>query len=182
MMFIYKVPLTWHILEALPLFILLFLLSFGGASIMLHFGVFIKDLANIVTVILRLFFYLSGIFYDIGANKTIANNALYSTILLRVNPIAMIMDGLRNCLLYGQSPDWLAVGIWTVLGVLLCAFGVHLIHKYESAYYNFVRWSMKMQLLLKTSYKLPHGSGNLYFKALFKKEKKSKIRCDKGIR
>ena len=134
MMLIYIVPQTWHILEAFPLFILLFILSFGGASIMLHFGVFINDLANIVTVILRLAFYLSGIFYDIGANKKIAENLLYSTILLRVNPIAMIMDGLRNCLLYGQSPDWLAVGIWTVLGVLLCAFGVHLIHKYESGY------------------------------------------------
>ncbi len=139
MMLIWKVPLTWHILECIPLFLVLLIISFAGCTIMLHFGVFISDLEKTVQVILRLIFYLTGIFYDIGANKRLAKEHPFAqTLLMKVNPVACIMNGLRNCLLYGDDPektvDWLWVGIWAVIGLLLCTLGIHLIHKYEAGY------------------------------------------------
>ena len=139
MMIIYKVPVTWHIIECIPLIIVLMIISFAGCSIMLHFGVFISDLEKTVTVILRLVFYMTGIFYDIGANKKLAKEHPFAqTLLMKVNPVACIMNGMRNCILYGTDPektvDWLWIGIWTVVGLALCALGVHLIHKYEAGY------------------------------------------------
>ncbi|MCR5040907.1 MAG: ABC transporter permease [Clostridia bacterium] len=135
MMIIYKVPVSWHIIECVPLFITLFIISFAGCSIMLHFGVFISDLEKIVTVVLRLVFYMSGVFYSIAANKRLAKNHPFAQVLLlKVNPVACVMDGLRNCILYQKSPDWFWVGIWAGVGLALCALGVHLIHKYEAGY------------------------------------------------
>ena len=135
MMFIWKVPLTWHILESIPLFLVLLILSFAGCSLMLHFGVFISDLEKTVSVVMRLIFYMSGVFYSISRNKTLSKNHPFAkTLLLKVNPISCLMDGLRRCILYGRSPDWLWIGIWAAVGLVFCGLGIHLIHKYEAGY------------------------------------------------
>ncbi|MCR5781631.1 MAG: polysaccharide ABC transporter [Clostridia bacterium] len=135
MMIIYKVPPTWHIIECIPLFIVLNIITFAASTIMLHLGVYFSDMAKLVNVFLRLTFYLTGVFYSIGANKRLSKeHPFVQTMLLKVNPVACLMDGLRNCILYGKSPDWLWVGIWTALGLLFCALGIHLIHRYEAGY------------------------------------------------
>lgn len=50
MMVIYQVPVTWKILYFFPLMLVLVLLTFGISNIMLHFGVFVDDLQNVMTV------------------------------------------------------------------------------------------------------------------------------------
>ena len=42
------------------------MLTFGCSCIILHFGVYVDDLFNVTQVVLRLIFYMSGIFYSIG--------------------------------------------------------------------------------------------------------------------
>lgn len=126
----YRVPLTWHVLEVIPVFIVLLLFTFGASCIVLNFGVFITDLANVITVLLKLVFYMSGVFYNI--TKRVPEP--YDTLLLYGNPMAGLIQCARNTVLYSTHPYYDLLGIWFVISVLLCIIGVRMIVKYENSY------------------------------------------------
>jgi ABC-type polysaccharide/polyol phosphate export permease len=129
-MLLYRVPLTPHVLWLPVYLVLLFLVTFGFACILLHFGVYLEDLSNIVRVILRLLFYMSGIFY----NPEVQLQGFAKYALIRLNPTCYIITQLRNAMLYGKLPmlQWLV--IWGIIGLVLSAIGVKLIYKYERRY------------------------------------------------
>ena len=62
------VPITFHILFLIPIIIILYILSFGIGMILMHFGVLFNDLSNLIKIVLRMIFYLSGVFYNIREN------------------------------------------------------------------------------------------------------------------
>ncbi|MFV0465951.1 MAG: ABC transporter permease [Lachnospiraceae bacterium] len=130
MMLIYRVPLNWHMLLIIPIFLTLFLLTFGASAILLHFGVFVEDLSNVINVLLRLVFYLSGIFYSIVKNV----NAPYNEILLLGNPMALIINDMREALLYNSSIHVVAIFAWFLVSLLFAITGLNLIYKYENSY------------------------------------------------
>lgn len=127
---IYRVPITWHVIEIVPLFVVLVLFTFGCSCIMLNAGVFINDLAKLIKVAIRLAFYMSGIFYSIA--KRVPQP--YGDLLLTCNPMANLIDGARRCILYGQNPMYGVLGIWFLVSVVLCVIGVRVINKYENTY------------------------------------------------
>ena len=130
MMICYRVPVTWNLLAIVPILITFFIVTFGLATILLHFGVFIQDLANVVRIGLRLVFYLTGIFYDISSRIP----SPYSDYVLNLNPIAFLITAARKALLYGETLEWWILGIWCLVGLLLSAVGVHTIYKNENSY------------------------------------------------
>ena len=64
MMIFYRVPLSAKMFYFFPIMLVLFVVTFGMSMILMHLGVFVEDLANVVNVGLRLVFYLSGVFYS----------------------------------------------------------------------------------------------------------------------
>ncbi|MDD6194948.1 MAG: ABC transporter permease [Lachnospiraceae bacterium] len=130
MMVMYRVPLTYRVVYAIPLFLILFVVTFGLSTLALHGGVFIEDLANALNAFLRLLFYFSGVFYSLS--KRVPNP--YGQILLKCNPVAMIMDGLRSCVLYSSDPDFKWMLIWLCIGLAVSVFGVRTIYKNENTY------------------------------------------------
>ena len=130
LMFIQHVPITWHIVLLLPILVVLYILSFGIGLILMHFGVTFNDLANLTNIGLKMVFYLSGVFYNISKRL----KGTLSNVLLFANPIAFIMNELRKVLIYGKLPNFMFLGIWTFVGLLLCLIGIHVIHKNENSY------------------------------------------------
>ena len=130
-MVLYRVPISWHILLYFPLVMLMFVLCFGIGLFLMHFGVYVEDLANIINVAMKLIFYLSGVFFSIPKR---VENPLYQTILLKCNPIAFIMNEMRNCLLYQANIDWTTYCIWLGISLLLCCLGVPMIYRNENSY------------------------------------------------
>lgn len=130
-MIIYRVPITWNILYFFPLVLIAVIVTFGFSSIVMHFGVFVEDLVNIVNIVLKLVFYMTGIFFDIG---TKISNPVYKTILLDVNPIANIISNLRSVMIYSSTPNLTFTFVWLVIGIGLSALGIRTIYKYENTY------------------------------------------------
>ena len=124
------VPFTWHMLFIIPIFIVLYIISFGIGMILMHFGVTLNDLGNLTNITLRMVFYLSGIFYNINERLS----GTLCSLLLRANPVAMLMNELRNTMLYNQLPNFKWLAIWLVIALILNAIGIHLIHKNENSY------------------------------------------------
>lgn len=124
------VPLTWNIILIIPIWIVLYIVSFGIGMILMNFGVYLNDLYNLVNIGLKMVFYLSGVFYNI---KTRLSGTL-AFVLLRGNPIAFIMNELRKVMLDGKMISTTGLGFWLLIGIILCMLGIHTIHKNENSY------------------------------------------------
>ena len=134
-MIFYQIPVSFHLLWIIPVLICLILVTFGIGCIFMHFGVLMDDLVNLTNIGLRFMFYLSGIFYNINEKVPVR----YRNILLIGNPMALLIDGFRNGLMYCTTPNLIGLGIWFVLGILLSIYGIHLIYKYENTYVKVMR-------------------------------------------
>ena len=133
----YHVPLTWRVVWVIPITIVLVVVTFGISIIVMHFGVFVEDLLNVITVVLQMGFYLSGIFYSIESIGTVVKGRVpepYGTLLVKINPMALLITDLRRVLLYQQSPHWVMLIIWFFVGLLLSFIGTKIIYKFENSY------------------------------------------------
>lgn len=133
----YQVPVDFRVLWMIPLWIELALITFALSTFLLHFGVFVEDLSNIVTVALQLGFYMSGIFYNIET-RIGRKSELIASILTKCNPVALIMSDMRNVLIYQKDPHYLALAIWFLVGLALAAIGVKIIYKHENSYVKII--------------------------------------------
>ena len=124
------VPFSFHILFIIPIIIILYLLSFGIGMILMNYGVTVNDLGNFTNILLRMVFYVSGVFYNI--NERLGGKIQF--ILLKVNPVAFIMNELRKVLLQNAFPSFLGLLFWFCMSIILCIIGVHVIHKNENSY------------------------------------------------
>lgn len=130
----YRVEISLMILYLLPIYLVFFVFTFGCALILLHFGVFVDDLAHAITILLRLLFYVSGIFYNMESRFP----KEWAHTIKIFNPIAMIMDSMHNVLLYKTPPDFALLGIWGALSVVIVFLGIHIVYKYENTYVKVV--------------------------------------------
>lgn len=133
----YRVPLTWRVVWIIPITLVLIMVTFGVSTIVMHFGVFVEDLLNVITVVLQLGFYLSGIFYSIEPIGTKIVGRVpepYDHLLVKLNPMALLITDLRRVLLYGCDPHWVMLIAWFFAGVVLSLIGTTIIYKFENSY------------------------------------------------
>jgi len=130
MLLLYGVPITPYMFYIIPILLLCLLLTFAFSSVLLHFGTFVDDLGNITTIALRFLFYLSGVFYSIPSRVP----APYGGLLVYYNPVAFLINQMREVMLYNHHIDFVWFTIWTVIGVLVSILGISLIYRYENSY------------------------------------------------
>ncbi len=130
MMIFYQVKPTILILYIIPILILLFLITFGVSCLLMHFGVYVEDLANIWNIAMRMLFYMTGIFYNIErrAGKHLGK------LLVKANPVALALDSARNVLIYGKMPHYKYILLWIGIFLIISIFGIRLIYKNENNY------------------------------------------------
>lgn len=132
-MIVYNVPVNLQILWVIPLLLLLFLITFAVSIIVMHFGVFVEDLSNVMNVVLQLWFYVSGVFYSIEARLASYSETL-AKIMVNVNPLALIMTDMRAAVFGTGEIHYLAIAVWFILGIVFSIFGISLVYKYENSY------------------------------------------------
>ncbi|ALX49938.1 ABC transporter permease [Lentibacillus amyloliquefaciens] len=109
---IYGVMPDWHIIY-LPLLIVItviFLMAVG--FILAYVTVFVRDIDNILTYVTRIFFYASPIIWVGGRLPP-----EYS-IFVDLNPIAIIVTAYRDILMNHTTPDFIGLGIITVVSIV----------------------------------------------------------------
>lgn len=80
---------------------------------------FLPDLMFVVSPILQLAFFLSGVIY---AGDTIP---VQFRMFFYLNPMATLIESYRNILMYDKWPDWNSLGIIFIIAVL----GIYLSHR-----------------------------------------------------
>lgn len=130
MMICFKVTFSWKILYSIPILATLITFVFGCSTFLVHYGVFVEDLSNVTNIFLRLLFYLTGIFYHVSTRVP----APYGQLLTRYNPMAFLLESMRESVLYGHIPHRKLLVFWFIISLLLSAAGIRLIYRNENSY------------------------------------------------
>lgn len=106
--------ITWRWLLIIPAIGLQFLFNLGVGLIVAPLVLKVNDIGNLLSFVLRLWMYGSAVFYSLD------RFAAYPQLVrvLEMNPLFLVIDILRDSLLYSTTPSWES---WTVLS--FWAFG-----------------------------------------------------------
>jgi len=129
MILVNQIQLSWNVLFFFPLILTLALFVFGCSCFLMHYGVYVEDLSNVLNVVLRFVFYITGIFYNVETRIP-----QYGELLNKINPIAYIISAIRQSLIYCETPDCRYLVFWLLASVLLAIAGVLKIYKEENSY------------------------------------------------
>ena len=114
-LFMHKLCLT---AVCLPLILIpLVLFSLGIAWFVASLGVFIRDLAHVIGIVLLVLYFMTPIFYSMEMVPE------RFRLILLLNPLALIIESVRQVLMYGQWPGWIALGIVTLLSMVVFQLG-----------------------------------------------------------
>lgn len=98
---------------ALPVVLLAFLPVLLGLGWFLSaLGVFVRDVGQVMTMVVSLIMFMSPVFYSV---KALSPDLQF---WMHLNPLTLIIEQVRAVLLLGQWPDWAALGIYAVIAVL----------------------------------------------------------------
>ena len=111
-----SVPVT--IVFLVPAFLMLYLITLGGALLLATLNVFFRDFTHLTAAVLRALFYLTPVIYppDLFGEK--------AAMLLKLNPVYYPVVTARDVLYYGQVPPlevWLIGFAVSIAGLALGA-------------------------------------------------------------
>ncbi len=106
-----RVP--WTVIFVPLLLVPLVVLTLGVCWVLAALGVFIRDLASLMSVLVQALFFLTPIVYPMSAVPSPLRLALW------VNPLTAIVEDLRRTVLWGMTPNWIALAITTGASVLI---------------------------------------------------------------
>lgn len=96
----------------------LILLTLGAAWIVASLGVYVRDVATSISVVLTALMFLTPVFYRMR-NVTDAQ----ARALLRLNPLTDIVETTRAIVLAGEAPDWTGLAVSYALAALVAQLG-----------------------------------------------------------
>ena len=131
LLFIFKAEFTFHLLW-LPLLIFVqFLFTTGAALLCAAFGVYFRDLENILRFGLRMWFYLSPALYSISDISDRIPERLLPIYML--NPFAALFSSYKNVLVRGMPPNEYMI-IAAVLALVIFVTGLAFFGAKESEF------------------------------------------------
>jgi len=102
----------------LPLILLpLLLFSLGISWILASFGVYIRDIGQMMGVLATILMFLSPIFYPASRLPEPYRTLIY------INPLTFIIEQARDVLMWGKLPNWSGLLIATVVGLAVAWLG-----------------------------------------------------------
>ena len=87
------------------IFISLILLSLGISWFVASLGVFVRDLALVIGILLQVLYFMTPIFYSVE----MVPESFRGVLLL--NPLTFLVQFVRQVLIYNQWPDWHVLGV-----------------------------------------------------------------------
>lgn len=102
----------------IPLYLLfLMLFTLGLSWFAAGLNVFVRDVSQVITVILTFWFWFTPIFYSIDM---FPKDLLF---LVRINPMAQVVIGYRDCLLRMRMPDMSILAILAAISLVVFVAG-----------------------------------------------------------
>ncbi len=121
-------PPAWTILLA-PLVLLPFVFFLLGCSWFLAaICVFVRDIGQIMGVLVTVLLFLAPIFYPLSQVPERLQFWMY------FNPLTVIVEQFRAVVLFGQTPDWLHLSIYGLVGLATMLLGYAFFRRTQGAF------------------------------------------------
>jgi lipopolysaccharide transport system permease protein len=115
--------LQWTAL-CIPIVLLpLIILTIGLAWMLASLGVFLRDVGQTIGIIMTVMLFLSPVFFPV-----IAMPLKYRPWLM-ANPLTFIIEQAREVLIWGRMPDWIGLGIYMLIAIVIGWLGFALFQK-----------------------------------------------------
>ena len=108
-------PITALLLPVIILPLVLFTL--GLSWLFASLGVYLRDVSQVIGIIITAMMFLSPIFYPASALPQ-----EYQFLLL-LNPLTLVIEQVRGVLIWGKVPDWPFFAGYTAISALIAWFG-----------------------------------------------------------
>ena len=117
----------------LPLVLLpYFLLLLGLGWFLSALGVFLRDIEHIMGTLVMLMLFLSPVFFSIERLPETIQTFIW------LNPIAVIVENARMVVLYGETPDFQALGIYSVCAIAFTSSAYYFFQKMRPGFADVV--------------------------------------------
>jgi lipopolysaccharide transport system permease protein len=101
------------------IFIPLLLLCLGLGWFLASIGVYLRDVGQVIAVVIQILIFMTPIFYTINVLKDHPGWQF----AMRLNPLTIIVENARLTVLRDRPPEWLWLGIVTAVSVVLMQLG-----------------------------------------------------------
>ncbi len=148
MLIAYRLPITWHLIELIPIWGVTFLLTYGVSLIFAHLGVIFTDFRNMLGHLIRLLFYLSPSMYGIDRVMKSSFPEWLKDLYYWLNPFASLFTSYRNVILGEKvvgvsgnpyisgpiSPDYILLAFWAIISIFIIWVGAKILYTQEKNY------------------------------------------------
>jgi lipopolysaccharide transport system permease protein len=102
----------------IPLVLLpLIILTLGMAWMLASLGVFLRDVGQTIGIIMTVLMFLSPIFFPVTAVPERFRG------FMMANPLTFIIEQAREVLIFGHLPNWLGLGIYSTVAIIVAWAG-----------------------------------------------------------
>ena len=109
--------LQWTVIFTPLVLLPLVLLTLGMAWMLASLGVFLRDVGQFIGIVTMVLLFLSPVFYPVTALPEEFRPWLMA------NPLTFIIEQAREVLIWGHTPDWVSLGIYTLAATLVAWAG-----------------------------------------------------------
>lgn len=109
--------LHWTVIF-IPLVMLpLVIVTIGVAWMLASLGVFLRDVGQTIVIITTVLMFLSPVFYPVSAVPERFRH------IILANPLTFIIEQARAVLIWGHMPNWIGLGIYTLIASVVAWLG-----------------------------------------------------------
>jgi ABC-type polysaccharide/polyol phosphate export permease len=132
--FLYGNHLSPWILAVPLVAVVQFVFTLGVTILAAAVTVFYRDVGNVATHALRIWFYLSPALY--GSDQIAALSTRHPQIatIYNLNPFAALFESYRNLIYYGRAPEWNLLGVVLVESLVLLIVAVVVFRRVEPVF------------------------------------------------
>ena len=120
--------LSWYILFYPVILLIQYIFSIGISFIVSSITVYLRDLEHLIGIFIMLLFYATPIVYSLN---NIDSNYVG---ILKLNPMAHIVEAYRSIFYYQSMPNFKSLGIIAGISVVLCVVGYIIFKKLEKRF------------------------------------------------
>ena len=106
----------------------LIILTLGLAWFLASLGVYLQDVGQTTGIITTVMLFLSPVFFPLHSLPE-----QYQTIIL-LNPLTFIIEQMREVLVWGRMPDFMGLGVYLIVSLIVAAAGYAWFQKTRSGF------------------------------------------------
>ncbi|MCU4121270.1 ABC transporter permease [Variovorax sp. N23] len=108
---IFSGSLHWTVVFVPLVLVPLIVLACGLAWMLASLGVYLRDVGQTMGILTAAMMFLSPVFYPLSALPEGIRGWLF------LNPTTFIIEQARGLLIWGKSPDWVGLGVYTLVAI-----------------------------------------------------------------